>query len=58
MLLTDEGWVAVLDGCRFLGILTPEAVYRALRSLTLRRRPVPADDPPGDGKTWTSEPVA
>jgi osmoprotectant transport system ATP-binding protein len=31
MLLTEVGWVAVLDGDRFVGVLTPEAVYRALR---------------------------
>ena len=31
MLLTEAGWVAVLDGDRFLGILTPDAVFRALR---------------------------
>ena len=32
MLLTDYGWVAVVDGERFVGVLTPEAIYRALRS--------------------------
>jgi osmoprotectant transport system ATP-binding protein len=32
MLLTDYGWVAVVDGDTFLGILTPDAIYRALRS--------------------------
>ena len=31
MLLTDVGWVAVLDGDTFIGVLTPESVYRALR---------------------------
>ncbi len=31
MLLTREGWVSVLDGDRFAGVLTPEAVYRTLR---------------------------
>ena len=31
MLLTDVGGVAVLDGDRFLGVLTPESVYRTLR---------------------------
>jgi len=31
MLLTDVGWVAVLDGDRFLGVLTPESVYLTLR---------------------------
>jgi osmoprotectant transport system ATP-binding protein len=32
MLLTDHGWAAVLDGEDFMGILTPDLVYRALRS--------------------------
>jgi osmoprotectant transport system ATP-binding protein len=32
MLLTDYGWVAVVDGERFQGVLTPDAIYRALRS--------------------------
>jgi osmoprotectant transport system ATP-binding protein len=31
MLLTREGWVSVVDGDRFAGVLTPEAVYRTLR---------------------------
>jgi len=31
MLLTRSGWIAVIDGDRFLGVLTPEAVYRSLR---------------------------
>jgi osmoprotectant transport system ATP-binding protein len=31
MLLTRGGWIAVIDGDRFLGVLTPEAVYRSLR---------------------------
>ena len=31
MLLTGEGWVSVLDGDRFVGVLTPESVYRTLR---------------------------
>jgi osmoprotectant transport system ATP-binding protein len=31
-LLTSEGWVAVLDGERLLGTLTPDAIHRALRS--------------------------
>jgi osmoprotectant transport system ATP-binding protein len=30
-LLTKSGWVAVLDGDCFLGVITPEAVYRSLR---------------------------
>ena len=31
MLLYDAGWVAVLDGPRFLGVLTPESLYAATR---------------------------
>ncbi len=30
MLLDDAGWVAVLDGDRFCGVLTPEGLYRAV----------------------------
>jgi osmoprotectant transport system ATP-binding protein len=32
MLLTDYGWVAVVDGDTFAGVLTPDAIYRALRT--------------------------
>jgi osmoprotectant transport system ATP-binding protein len=32
MLLTDYGWVAVVEGERYVGVLTPDAIYRALRS--------------------------
>jgi len=31
MLQLDAGWVAVLDGGRFLGVLTPESLHSALR---------------------------
>jgi len=31
MLLHDAGWVAVLDGDRFLGVLTPESLHSELR---------------------------
>ena len=31
MLRMEAGWVAVLDGGRFLGVLTPESLHRALR---------------------------
>ncbi|MEP6697916.1 MAG: ATP-binding cassette domain-containing protein [Pseudonocardiales bacterium] len=31
MLQQDAGWVAVLDGPRFLGVLTPESLHAALR---------------------------
>ncbi len=32
MLLTDYGWVAVIDGQRYVGVLGPDAIYRALRT--------------------------
>ncbi len=32
MLLTDYGWVAVVHGDTFAGVLTPDTIYRALRS--------------------------
>ena len=44
MLLTDVGWVAVLDGDRFLGVLTPESVYLTLRR-SLDTAPVVAGAP-------------
>jgi osmoprotectant transport system ATP-binding protein len=31
MLQQDAGWVAVLDGERFVGVLTPESLHAALR---------------------------
>ena len=31
-LLTEDGWVAVLDGAAFLGVVTPEAIHRSLRA--------------------------
>ena len=31
-LLTEEGWIAVLDDHRFLGTLNPSTVHRALRA--------------------------
>jgi len=31
MLLNDAGWVAVLDGDRFLGVLTPDSLHSELR---------------------------
>ena len=31
MLQHDAGWVAVLDGDRFLGVLTPATLHEALR---------------------------
>jgi osmoprotectant transport system ATP-binding protein len=44
MLLTDVGWVAVLNGDRFLGVLTPESVYLTLRR-SLDTAPVVAGAP-------------
>jgi osmoprotectant transport system ATP-binding protein len=32
ILLTDDGFVAVYDGARYRGVLTPDAIYRALRT--------------------------
>jgi osmoprotectant transport system ATP-binding protein len=31
MLQEEAGWVAVLDGNRFLGVLTPDSLHAALR---------------------------
>jgi osmoprotectant transport system ATP-binding protein len=31
MLLHDAGWIAVLDGSRYLGVLTPDAIHHAMR---------------------------
>jgi osmoprotectant transport system ATP-binding protein len=31
ILQSDAGWVPVLDGDRYLGVLTPAAVHAALR---------------------------
>jgi osmoprotectant transport system ATP-binding protein len=31
MLQEEAGWVAVLDGDRFLGVLTPDSLHAALR---------------------------
>ncbi len=41
ILLSDDGFVAVFDGPRSLGTLTPDAVYRALRT---SRHPDPDPD--------------
>jgi osmoprotectant transport system ATP-binding protein len=32
-LLSDDGWIGVLDGERYLGVLTPDGVYRTLRAV-------------------------
>ncbi len=39
MLLYDAGWVAVLDGERFLGVLTPESLHTATRRSIGEHRP-------------------
>ena len=31
MLTNDAGWIAVLDGARYLGVLTPDSLHAALR---------------------------
>jgi osmoprotectant transport system ATP-binding protein len=31
-LLSDDGWIGVLDGEQFRGVLTPDGVYRSLRA--------------------------
>ena len=31
MLQHDAGWVAVLDGARYVGVLTPDDLHAALR---------------------------
>ncbi len=31
LLLSDSGWVAVVEGERLLGVLTPESVHAAAR---------------------------
>jgi osmoprotectant transport system ATP-binding protein len=48
LLLTRAGWVPVLDGERFVGILTPAAVHRSLR------RSVDGGAAADDG-AWTAE---
>jgi osmoprotectant transport system ATP-binding protein len=39
MLQENAGWVAVLDGSRFLGVLTPESLHAALRRSVEDREP-------------------
>jgi len=43
MLQHDAGWVAVLDGNRYLGVLTPAALHRALRRSVDAEELVPAE---------------
>jgi osmoprotectant transport system ATP-binding protein len=42
MLQMEAGWVAVLDGDRFLGVLTPESLHAALRRSVQGSAPVTA----------------
>ncbi|MFF7468315.1 ATP-binding cassette domain-containing protein [Streptomyces sp. NPDC008092] len=49
MLQYDAGWVAVLDGSRFLGVLTPARLHEALRrSVDAEARGVPRGQVPFD----------
>ncbi|WP_418353628.1 CBS domain-containing protein [Streptomyces alboflavus] len=48
MLQHDAGWVAVVDGSRFVGVLTPAKLHEALR------RSVDADAHGWGGGTWSS----
>ncbi|MFE0206857.1 betaine/proline/choline family ABC transporter ATP-binding protein [Streptomyces sp. NPDC058985] len=49
MLQHDAGWVAVLDGARFLGVLTPAKLHEALRrSVDADALGVPRDEVPFD----------
>ncbi|MER6346951.1 ATP-binding cassette domain-containing protein [Streptomyces sp. NPDC001595] len=49
MLQHDAGWVAVLDGARFLGVLTPAKLHEALRrSVAADARGVPRGQAPFD----------
>ena len=49
MLLTDLGWVAVVDGDRFVGGLTPESVFESLRrSMDIR---MPSSEPGSSAPT-------
>ncbi|MCG7527963.1 ABC transporter ATP-binding protein, partial [Streptomyces sp. OfavH-34-F] len=49
MLQHDAGWIAVLDGARFLGVLTPAKLHEALRrSVDADARGVGRDEVPFD----------
>ena len=52
MLLTESGRVAVVDGDRFAGVLTPDAVYRGLRASLAEPHPV-GDASNGQTRTET-----
>ena len=55
MLQHDAGWVAVLDGERFLGVLTPARLHEALRrsidadAANIPRGEISLDTVPGPG---------
>jgi hypothetical protein len=51
MLKHDAGWIAVLDGDRYLGVLTPATLHEALR------RSIESDGSP-DGVTVTVQSVS
>jgi osmoprotectant transport system ATP-binding protein len=51
MLLTDYGWVAVVDDDDFVGVLTPDAIYRALRTSLDDAERVHAPQPVGAAVT-------
>ena len=45
MLQHDAGWIAVLDGDRYLGVLTPRTLHEALRrSIEAETEGIPADE--------------
>jgi osmoprotectant transport system ATP-binding protein len=58
MLLTREGWVSVLDGDRFVGVLTPEAVYQTLRRSLERPPESPAESTAESTAEATAESTA
>jgi osmoprotectant transport system ATP-binding protein len=49
MLQHDAGWVAVLDGDRYLGVLTPASLHEALRRSVQDGTAEPAVPAPGPG---------
>jgi osmoprotectant transport system ATP-binding protein len=54
MLQHDAAWVAVLDGDRYIGVLTPESLHTALRhSVAAPHAPQPTR--PGDGEDGAEE---
>jgi osmoprotectant transport system ATP-binding protein len=45
MLQHDAAWVAVLDGDRYLGVLTPDSLHRALRASVAAGAQAPETEP-------------